>query len=169
MREIMKRILHVGCGDNPLPEWMEGEEVRLDISPYNDPDIVASMTDLGDIGLYDVVYCAHALEHLYPHDIRTALIEFKRVLATNGLVLVVVPDLEGIKPTNELVYESMGGPITGLDMFYGYSKMIEESPFMAHRYGFVEETLRDFFIEAGFSNTTTKRLPEFNLMAVGQL
>jgi SAM-dependent methyltransferase len=83
------------------------------------PDIVASMDDMGDIGLYDAIYCSHALEHLFPWQTPLALSEFLRVLKPGGIAMIFVPDLEDVKPTNDILYESAGGPIAGLDMIYG--------------------------------------------------
>jgi SAM-dependent methyltransferase len=165
-----RKILHVGCGGEELPHWMMGKETRLDLVDDHKPDILASMIDMGDIGLFDIVYSSHSLEHLALHDIKKALAEFIRVLHPGGFALIVVPDLEDIKPNNDVVYESMGGSITGLDMYYGYSKMVEEAPFMAHKYGFVESTLRELMGAAGFKPVHTRRLKrefEHNLMAVG--
>ena len=68
------KLLHVGCGSDPLPEYLrEYEEVRLDINEEVAPDIVASMTNLGEIGKYDVVLCQHALEHLHEYDVDVVL------------------------------------------------------------------------------------------------
>ena len=61
----LRRVLSAGSGpicetEKPwLDEWKrQGYEVlRLDIEPKNEPDFVASMTDMGDVGTYDVVYC----------------------------------------------------------------------------------------------------------------
>lgn len=145
-------ILHAGCGREPLPVWLSGSQTRLDIDPGCEPDIHASMTELGDIGPYDTVYCSHALEHLYAHDALQALKEFRRVLRDGGTTIIVVPDLEGIKPTFEPVYESPYGPICGFDMIYGEPHLVAGSPFMAHRCGFVEETLSQAFEAAGYSS-----------------
>ena len=52
----MKLVLHVGCGKQPIHDFLEGyKEVRLDIDPTHNPDIVASLTDMGDIGEFDAV------------------------------------------------------------------------------------------------------------------
>lgn len=161
------RVLHAGCGKTPLPEWMPGTETRLDIDPDVSPDIVASLTDLGDIGPFEMVYCSHALEHFAPHDVRVVLREFKRVLAPNGVLLIVVPNLDGIKPDNTVYYESPAGPVTGLDMYYGMAKLVETNPWMAHKYGFVPETLRAFMEEAGFTVAATD-VSSFNLCMLGQ-
>jgi ubiquinone/menaquinone biosynthesis C-methylase UbiE len=164
------RLLHAGCGGSKLPYWFgdKYEEVRLDIDPEVKPDIVASLVDLGDIGTFGLVYTSHCVEHLYPKDVRTALAEFYRVTAPGGSTVVIVPDLEGVQATEEVLYECDGGPITGLDMIYGCRNDMENNQFMAHHCGFVTETLEKAMKAAGFESVTMKRLPQHNLMAVGQ-
>lgn len=160
------RILHAGCGGaKRVPEWLEGEETRLDIDPRAKPDIVASITDMGDIGEFDVVYCAHTVEHLYPHQVDTALREFRRVLKPGGWAYVIVPDLEGIKPDREIVYYCKDGPVTGHDMYFGYEPALETHPLMAHHSGFVRETLEQALWDAGFTGAGCGRVaPMFELL-----
>lgn len=161
----MKRVLHVGCADHLLPDWcFPCEEVRLDIDPAYKPDIVASMTDMGDIGQFDGIHCSHSLEHLYPHDIPKALSEFYRVLEPGGWVVIFVPDLEDIKPTEDVLYFSPSGPVTGLDLIYGVRPSVAESLHMAHHFGFVASTLRAAMENAGFGRIEVKRLSIYNLM-----
>lgn len=142
-------------------------EVRLDIDPSCEPDICAGMTEMGDIGPFDALYCSHALEHLYPYDVPIALAEFRRVLKPGGALVVFVPDLEGVSATEDVVYESPCGPITGLDMIYGKGSYLEESPFMAHHSGFVSATLAKTLSDAGFRNVGVLRVPRYNLMGTG--
>lgn len=161
-------LLHVGCGGSPVPEYLQSyKEVRLDIDERHKPDIIGSMTDLGEIGQYDMVYCCHALEHLYPHDVIKALKEFYRVIKPGGAVMVLVPDLEDVKPTLDVVYESPSGPITGLDMYYGLRSVLEDMPYMAHKTGFFKDTLEQAFKEAGFEKYRAIRGANFNLIGVG--
>lgn len=165
-KQRSKRILHVGCGTEHIPEWLDGDEVRLDIDPAVKPDIVAPMTDMGAIGAFEAIYCSHALEHLYPHDVPMALAEFLRVLRPGGVVLIFVPNLEYARPTNEVLYESPVGPITGFDLFYGYTPWLKENLYMAHHSGFIGATLRAALEKAGFQGVRT--VPDcWNLLGMG--
>lgn len=164
------RLLHAGCGGSDLPKFFgdKYEEVRLDIDPAMKPQIVASLVDLGDIGQFDVVYSSHCVEHLYPKDVRVALAEFYRVTAEGGATVVIVPDLEGVQATEEVLFECPIGPLTGLDLIYGCRFDAGRSEYMAHHSGFVSKTLEAAMREAGFDEVTMKRLPDYNLMAVGK-
>lgn len=161
-------VLHVGCGNDPLPEWLEDfEEKRLDICADFNPDFTASMTDMGEVGTYGVVFCSHSLEHVHGYEVNHALKEFHRVLRPGGHAIVIVPDLEGVSPTEDVLYESPSGPITGLDMYYGKQDLIETMPFMAHHTAFTSETLESAMKKAGFGMVEVRRLESYNLLAVG--
>lgn len=164
----MGSLLHVGCGGEPIPEWAQGhfDEVRLDIDDRHSPDIVASMTDMGDIGPFDAVYSSHSLEHLYPHDVDTALREFHRVLDDKGFAVIFVPDLEDVRPTEDVLLNAPCGPITGLDMIYGLRSLLPIQPHMAHHTGFTSDTLRAALERAGFSSVVVQRMENYNLMAI---
>lgn len=163
------RVLHAGCGGDTLPEWMgDCEETRLDVDPRWNPHVVASFTDLGDIGPFDVAFCCHALEHLYPHEVEKALSEFRRVLGTDGKLIVFVPDLEGVSPTEDVLFVSPDGPITGLDLIYGSRKRIPTMPHMAHHSGFTWKTLLAALRRAGFGKAIVQRLSDYNLLGAAR-
>lgn len=164
----MGSLLHVGCGYDSMPEWAIGKyaEVRLDISPETQPDIVASMVEMGEIGEYECINCSHALEHLSPHDVPVALSEFLRVLKPRGFAVIAVPDLEDVKATEEILFEAPCGPIAGLDLIYGYRKALPTQPYMAHRTGFTQRTLHEALMGAGFANVVVQRMPHYNLLAI---
>jgi predicted SAM-dependent methyltransferase len=165
----MRRILHVGCGGDPLPPWLlPAEEIRLDIDDRHSPHIVASMLDMGDIGEFDVVYTSHTLEHVYPHEVQRALGEFRRVLRDGGTVLIMVPNLEDVRPTEDVVYVSAAGPVTGLDMIYGMRRLVAENPYMAHHTGFTPATLRGELEQAGFVNVVCNPVAGYNLFGGGR-
>lgn len=162
------RILHVGCGGAPLPEWMEGIETRFDIDVNMKPDIVGSMTEMGDIGPFEIVYCCHTVEHLTPRDVHKALQEFLRVLVPGGCAIVLVPDLEDIRPTHDMVYMSPSGPVSGHDMFYGHESCAD-NVYMRHCSGFTSDTLKAAFLKAGFAKVEAARdrEPGWNLICAG--
>ena len=165
---VAPTVLHVGPGSSPLPPWIEaGKETRFDIDARNEPDIVGDMCDMGEIGQFDVVFSCHVLEHVSLSGARKALSEFQRVAKKGGLVIAIVPDLEGIVPDEHVMYESQAGPVTGLDMFYGMQSLVDQFPHMSHRYGYVSETLAREFSGAGLANVLTKRVDGWNLIAFG--
>ena len=128
-----KSVLHVGCGfPNPLAlherfrsdDW---REIRLDINPDVQPDILASQTDMSvvETDSMDALWSSHNIEHLYNHDVPVALDEFLRVLKPGGLLFLTLPDLQQIAhfivadKLDDVAYEAPLGPITTLDCVFG--------------------------------------------------
>ena len=138
--------------------------MRLDVEPRTRPDLLGTMTAIPSDGPFDAVFCNNALEHLYPHEVLPALAEFRRVLREGGTATVIVPDLQDVAPTEEVIPE-IGMP--GLHLYYGDPARIAEFPYMAHHCGFVESTLRAVMERARFVEVTTRRLPCHQLIAVG--
>lgn len=162
-------ILHPGCGHQKiLPGFEMLKEVRLDIDPTCNPDIVASITDMGDIGEFDMIYTCHTLEHLYDFDVVKALSEFHRVLKPEGVAVIIVPDVEGVTCDRKPLYESPSGWICGIDMYFGLTAAVEANPYYAHHMAFTSETLEQAMKEAGFGFVKTERLSSYNLMGVGK-
>lgn len=157
-------VLHAGCGGRSLPPWLAGDETRLDIDQACEPDICASMTDLGDIGPFDIVYTCHALEHLDPDEALQALREFRRVLKDGGALICIVPDCEGVEANDDVLFEAACGPITGRDLIEGHHEFMQDSPYMAHRQAFTRASLEQAFREAGFRGIGLTRGENYNLI-----
>ncbi len=164
-----RRLLHVGCGSQPLPSWLsQFDEVRVDIDPETKPQFVRDMLNLHDLEGFDALYCCHALEHLYPYQVPRALAEFKRVLKPQGAVIIMVPDLEDVRPNLDPILTCDMGPMCGLDLFYGHHAVLESQPYMAHHCGFIASVLKDALIDAGFTKVSTQRLANYNLCGTGE-
>jgi SAM-dependent methyltransferase len=180
MSNPLKSLLHAGCGRldlSYLPEMFHTgwSEVRVDIDPAVEPDIVADMTDMAEIssGNFDAVYSSQNLEHLYPDQVALALAEFARVLIPGGMVFIKTPDLEVVadairdKGLDGVIYQSGMGPITALDMIYGHTgKISEGNRYMAHHTGFTADTLSKRLSLSGFVGVAVNRL-DYSLWATG--
>jgi SAM-dependent methyltransferase len=155
------------------PGW---REVRLDIDPDMEPDIVASMTDMANVpsGSMDALYSSHNLEHLFAHEVPAALREFRRVLKPDGFVLITLPDIQtvcelilrnGLEAT---VLVTPCGPIAPLDIMYGLRPALAHGKVhMAHRSGFTLQTLLAALTSAGFGYAVGQRyLPNMSLWVI---
>ncbi|MFJ8102447.1 class I SAM-dependent methyltransferase [Lysinibacillus sp. NPDC096212] len=87
------KLLNVGCGTTFHKAW-----VNIDINSIHEEIINVDIRK----GLpfeessFDVVYSSHVLEHFSIQDGLSLLNEIYRVLRPNGIVRIVVPDLENI-------------------------------------------------------------------------
>ena len=182
----MKKFLHVGCGPKRKDRTTRGfntadwEEVRLDIDPSVQPDIIGTMTDMKAVAdqSVDAVFSSHNIEHLYPHEVPVALAEFRRVLKPDGFVVVTCPDLKSVceliaqDKLTEPAYESPAGPIAPIDILYGFRKsMSAGNLYMAHRCGFTQKVLTATLRASGFASvgTLSRAAPSFDLWAVASL
>ena len=160
-----KSLLHIGCGGDSLPDWLgQYQETRFDIDASHNPHIVGDMREVTGIGTFDAIYCSHALEHLSPHEIVPALRGWFDILNEGGCVITFVPDLQDVKADDEVLFVAPAGPICGLDLIYGYRKMLKDKPYMAHKTGFTSETLHNAFTEAGFEKVAVSRWSDYALM-----
>ena len=162
----MKKLLHVGCGTD-YKKSLKGfnnsfwSETRLDIDKNVQPDIVGSLTDMSlvDSRSVDALFSSHNIEHIFPHEVPTALREFNRVLSDDGFVVITCPDLVSVCKAvvndrlMEPLYSSDAGPISPIDILYGYREFIEQGKiYMAHKTGFTYTSLLKAFQEAGFKS-----------------
>ncbi|MCC2630821.1 MAG: Methyltransferase type 11 [Candidatus Paceibacter sp.] len=178
----MKLFLHAGSGKKTYREipvlfdpsiW---KEVRYDVDPAVSPDIVGSLIDMKQFpdNHFDAVFTSHTIEHLYPMEVRDALLECKRVLKPEGFFLVTCPDLEIVSQRIvegkllDVMYESPEGPVTPLDMLYGFRPQLSRTAdYMAHHTGFTLPVLLSSLRSIGFQTVTgKKRAKDFDLWAL---
>ena len=165
----MKKVLHVGCGQETIKnstkifETDEWSETRLDIDETIDPpvDIIADIRDLSQIpdASFDAIYSSHNLEHLFAHEIEPTLNGFYRILKDDGEVFIACPDLEGVAKhivngnLTEPIYDSPAGPIAPIDIIYGHRRSLKAGRhYMAHKCGFTIKVLLGVLKNCGFNS-----------------
>lgn len=178
-----RAFLHVGCGPAKRQHTTRGfigddwREVRLDIDPAVQPDIIGSMTDMQtvDSGSMDALYSSHNIEHLFAHEVPVALGEFRRVLNDDGFVILTCPDLQSVcqlvaeERLTDTAYLSGAGPIAPLDILYGHLPALSKgNNYMAHRCGFTKKVLMGVLTAAGFPQALVmqRASPFFDLWAL---
>jgi SAM-dependent methyltransferase len=176
-------LVNVGCGPRnatTLPSYFDSwRELRVDVDPSVQPDIIADLTDLSLIpnGSADAVWAAHCVEHLYEHQIALALAEFRRVLREDGFLCMIVPDLQAVAQyfvadqSHQPLYQSPAGPVTPHDIFFGFGAAIASGrTSMAHRCGFTPGSLQRCFQQLPFGELLVRRrTADFELAAVARV
>src|SRR5262245_24590475 len=153
-----KKVLNAGSGPfsarglHPVFTHQDWQEIRIDIDPRSEPDIVGSITNMTSFcasETFDAIWASHTLEHLYAHEVASALAEFRRILKPDGFALITSPDLEVAaslvlsRGLDHVAYSSPAGPITPMDMLFGHSGLISYGHFhMAHKTGFTRSSLK---------------------------
>ena len=170
--------LLVNLGSGPkgsawLPAmFADWRELRVDVDTEVAPDILADVTDLSAIesGSVDAVWSAHCLEHLYLYEVGAAIAEVYRILADDGFLCVVVPDLQTIAEyiasdrLHEVVYESPAGPVIAHDILFGFGPHLAQGRIkMAHNCGFTPTLLLQKLREAPFAQIVLKRRANYEL------
>jgi hypothetical protein len=160
-----KRVLNVGGGSKStaISKHFDGwQHELLDIDPRGKPDIVCDARELIDLkgNIYDAIYCSHNLEHYYRHDGIKVLRGFLKMLNENGFAEIRVPDIALVISTllekqlelDDVLYQSLAGPITAHDVIYGLQSEIENTgqDFYAHKTGFTSKSLVKMLEDCGF-------------------
>lgn len=149
--------LHVGCGKGHLDGW-----VNIDVYPAPLSLNVLWGLPFAD-GSVRCVFVSHLLEHLFfPRDVRPFLGEIRRVLAADGIVRIVVPDIEQCIEAYVNEDRSFFGnrreawpwwpkDPTRLEDFLAYAGVGAEPAYLfeSHKYGYDFETLSKVLRDAG--------------------
>ena len=178
----MPTFLHAVCGvgdktrttrEFSRPEW---QEVRMDTDESAKPDVVSSLLDMNMLkdGTFDAAFTSRSLERLYSHEVGPALANLRRVLSDTGYLIVACSDLQlacALIAEDKLLdpaYESPSGPVSPLDILYGYRPAIAAGHVNhARRCGFTVKALIGSLVQAGFASVWGCRRPEiFTILAI---
>ena len=165
-------LVNVGCGlreSSRLPRHFEHwRQLRVDVDESVEPDIIADLTDLSAIAdeSADAVWASHCVEHLYDHQVKVALGEFRRILRDDGFVCIIVPDLQSIAEfvaadrLHDPIYQSAAGPVTPHDVLFGFGPALARGhTSMAHHCGFTPSALQRSFQGVPFGEVMLRRRP----------
>ena len=148
-RMALRPMLHIGCGGSRVEGF-----VNIDCRRTAATDMVAAAWDLAafDAGSVGYIYSRHMLEHLSCADARRALAEWWRVLAADGILHVVVPDIAfharqllGLARSGNADQEAHA-----LAGFYGWQRDMDND---VHRWGYTPASLARLLYEHGFMQT----------------
>jgi predicted SAM-dependent methyltransferase len=160
--QMREQKLHIGCGKAVLDGW-----INIDVYPAP-----LSMNVLWGLPFADgsvrYIFISHLLEHLFfPRDVKPFLAEIRRVLAPEGIVRIVVPDIEQcIEAYIDNDREFFGNRRetwpwwpenpTRLEDFLAYAGAGAEPAYLfeSHKYGYDFETLSRVLSDAGFGGIT---------------
>jgi SAM-dependent methyltransferase len=119
---------------------------RVDGDPLTHPDVLSDVRHVPlDDGVADEVYASHILEHFAPHETFKVLMEWKRLLKEDGILIIKVPD----------VGWAMKGWVEGSVRDCCLMKAVfggdpEATPFMSHKNLFWASKLERFLFITGF-------------------
>ncbi len=90
------KLINLGCGNVFHPDW-----INLDLAPSHAQIIACDIRQNLPYpdNFFDACYSSHVIEHLKPEICHQFLRECQRILKPNGIIRVVVPDLEAIAKT----------------------------------------------------------------------
>ena len=157
--------LHIGCGENELPGWLNtelcprGSQIYLDATqPFALPDTCI-----------DVVYSEHMIEHVPWIGGRAMLRECFRVMKPGALLRIVTPNLAFLMR----VVEEPLTPIHQAYIQYNLEEYQIDAPSgsavhvvnnfvraWGHQFIYDDATLRQLMTEAGFTSITARRLDD---------
>jgi predicted SAM-dependent methyltransferase len=160
-----QRLLHLGAGENVLPEWL-----NTDLHDYGRTDLVyldvRKPFPLPDAS-FDVVFSEHMLEHLTYAEGQRCLQECLRILRTGGRIRIATPSLERlarlydggelqeryVRWVVETLEPELRAPLPGavLNNFFRS---------WGHRFIYDPQTLRHALGEAGFVDVAERPLGE---------
>lgn len=142
-----KRVLSIGCGNKAVKG-----QINLDLRKLEGVNIVADASRLPfREGSFDLVLAFDVLEHFGRLEIDDVLLEWHRILKTDGELRVKTPNLETI------ILRYFRGEISSFELarlLYGTQDYKEN----LHSFGFTPDSLQLLLLNAGFKSVKIKNL-----------
>lgn len=144
--------MNLGCGPVAIPGY-----INVDVVEHPGVDKVFDLRDLDQHVTEDTVheyYMRHVLEHFYPEEARSILSQMFKTLRPGGVVNVIVPNLEF--HAKQLINICVCDTVENQRDHFFKSVFGWRDPkrggnaWDAHHWGYDEQELRTFLIEAGF-------------------
>lgn len=131
--------LHLGCGKNYLPGW-----INVDLFSTVQADVYADITALPfEREAFDLIYASHVLEHVHRHTVVATLGHWRDLLKPGGVLRLAVPDFQAVCEW----YNSTGRLDDVMGLLYGGQNHPKNHHFVA----FDRKTLIRDLTRAGFA------------------
>lgn len=138
--------LNVGCGGRRYPGY-----TGVDAVARSGADVIAQADKLPfEDGQVEEVMAIHLIEHVHEWEVKPTLQEWFRVLRPGGKLVIEAPDV--VKCCKNLVDNVMrGGKHPWQLSYFGlWGDPREKDSFMAHKWGWTFNTLKDVAESVGF-------------------
>lgn len=138
--------LNIGCGGRRIEGYTGVDAVQRPAA-----DIVARAESIPlEDGTVDEIMAIHLWEHFYRWECDAVIAEWKRLLKPGGVLVLELPNLRKCCE-NILSARMRGGKEPDQLSYWGlYGDPRQGDQFMAHRWGWMPQTLKPFLEEHGF-------------------
>ena len=144
--------LHLGCGKRYLEGFL-----HIDIADFDHIDYKSSVDRLPmiDDNSVDLIYASHVIEYFDPIEVVEVLKDWKRVLKTDGILRLAVPNFQALIEiyikTKDI--KKILGPLYGM-------WETEDNKFIFHKTTYDEVSLKNILEDIGFTSVTKWRWQE---------
>lgn len=174
----MKIVLNLGAGQTPLQSqtsFFQGwNEIRVDLAEQS-PHLVDDIRTLANVPneYADAIWACHVVEHIHWHDLPMTFQNIMRVLKSDGIAVIRVPDLGSIADKiqnglNDKLYQIGDRIFTPMDIIYGHRDYFGDNERVnyatCHKIGFTEKSLTDLLRQFKINGFTQCR--NYEIMAV---
>jgi len=137
--------LHLGCWHRDFPGFINVD--LCDMPHIHYKSNINELPFIADSEI-DLIYCSHAFEYFDLLEAKNALAEWKRVLKTDGLLRLALPDFEALVK----VYSKSNDINTILGPLYGRMEINNGSITLFHKICYDFNSLKLLLNENGFKN-----------------